>query len=81
MAEARTIQIRGIAPEVADDLERAAKARGQTLSAYLRDRLTEIADRRRIWQEWWDKRPAPLPAPQDRQAQIDADKAERDAAP
>ena len=82
MAEGRTIQVRGVDPAVADALERAASAAGVSLSAYLRERLGEVVWRDAALDAWWETLPSPdgpAQTPDERQAEIDAWKAERDA--
>jgi len=78
MTEGRTIQVRGVDPGVAEALERAAKAAGVSLSAYLREELSDVVRRLDATDEWWRNRP-PSTGGRVTQDEIDDWKRERDA--
>jgi plasmid stability protein len=46
-----TIQIRDIPDDVYESIRQEAKAAGQSLQAYMRDQVTELARRRARWSE------------------------------
>jgi antitoxin FitA len=46
-----TIQIRDIPDDVYESMRREAKAAGQSLQAYMREQVTDLARRRARWSE------------------------------
>jgi len=78
MAEGRTIQVRGVDPVVAAALERAAKERGMSLSAYIREWLGDLTTRQIAFDDWWANRP-PVASRALTQEDLDAVKSERES--